>query len=82
MTESTAAGVNLYEEGAGLFGALKLDEMVSTAKAAELLTPAFWLRITYYDIAKDRFRWKADVSNDGGKTWTADQIRIEAKRAS
>jgi len=43
---------------------------------------AFWLRITYYDIAKDRFRWKADVSNDGGKTWTADQIRIEAKRAS
>ena len=43
---------------------------------------AFWLRITYYDIAKDRFRWKAEVSNDGGKTWTADQIRIEAKRAS
>jgi hypothetical protein len=41
----------------------------------------FWLRITYYDIAKDRFRWKADVSADGGKTWKADQIRIEAKRA-
>ncbi len=41
-----------------------------------------WLRITYSDIAKDHFRWKADVSNDGGKTWTADQIRIEAKRAA
>jgi tetratricopeptide (TPR) repeat protein len=40
-----------------------------------------WLRITYSDIAKDHFRWKADVSNDGGKTWKADQIRIEAKRA-
>ena len=40
-----------------------------------------WLRITYSDIGKDSFRWKADVSNDGGKTWTADQIRIEAKRA-
>jgi tetratricopeptide (TPR) repeat protein len=39
------------------------------------------LRITYSDIAKDSFRWKADVSNDGGKTWKADQIRIEAKRA-
>jgi hypothetical protein len=42
----------------------------------------FWLRITYYDIAKDHFRWKADVSSDGGRTWKADQIRIEAKRAS
>lgn len=41
-----------------------------------------WLRITYYDIAKDSFRWKADVSTDGGKTWAADQIRIEAKRAN
>lgn len=40
-----------------------------------------WLRITYSDIARDQFRWKADVSNDGGKTWKADQIRIEAKRA-
>ena len=39
------------------------------------------LRITYYDIAKDHFRWKADVSSDGGKTWKADQIRIEARRA-
>ena len=43
---------------------------------------AFWLRITYYDIARDHFSWKADVSNDNGKTWQADQIRIEAKRAS
>jgi hypothetical protein len=40
-----------------------------------------WLRITYSDIAKDHFRWRADVSTDGGKTWKADQIRIEAKRA-
>jgi len=39
------------------------------------------LRITYSDIAKDHFRWKADVSTDGGKTWKADQIKIEAKRA-
>ncbi|HEV8118433.1 MAG TPA: hypothetical protein VGQ32_07905 [Thermoanaerobaculia bacterium] len=39
------------------------------------------LRITYYDIAKDHFRWKADASPDGGKTWRADAIRIEATRA-
>jgi tetratricopeptide (TPR) repeat protein len=41
----------------------------------------YLLRITYSDIAKDHFRWKADLSSDGGKTWKADQIRIEAKRA-
>jgi hypothetical protein len=40
------------------------------------------LRITYYDITKDHFRWKADVSTDGGKTWQTDQIRIEATRAA
>jgi hypothetical protein len=40
----------------------------------------FDLRITYYDIAKDHFRWKADVSTDGGQTWQAEQIRIEATR--
>lgn len=40
------------------------------------------LRITYYDIAKDRFRWKADVSNDAGKTWKPEQIRIEARRSA
>jgi hypothetical protein len=39
------------------------------------------LRITYYDIARDHFSWKADVSVDGGKTWQKDQIRIEARRA-
>jgi hypothetical protein len=41
----------------------------------------YLLRITYSDIAKDHFHWKADVSTDAGKTWKADQIRIEAKRA-
>jgi hypothetical protein len=42
----------------------------------------YLLRITYSDIARDHFRWKADVSSDGGKTWRAHQIRIEAKRAA
>jgi hypothetical protein len=38
------------------------------------------LRITYYDIEKDHFRWKADLSTDGGRTWRPDQILIEATR--
>jgi len=41
----------------------------------------YQLRITYSDIARDHFHWKADVSSDGGRTWKADQIRIDAKRA-
>ncbi|MEO8349306.1 MAG: hypothetical protein ABI610_10370, partial [Acidobacteriota bacterium] len=38
------------------------------------------LKVTYFEIAKDSFRWKADASNDGGKTWKTDQIRMEARR--
>lgn len=39
------------------------------------------LRITYYNISRNRFSWKADVSTDGGQTWVRDQIRIEATRS-
>ena len=38
------------------------------------------LRIRYYNITPDHFSWKADVSTDGGKTWSVDQIKIEATR--
>jgi hypothetical protein len=38
------------------------------------------LRIRYYAITKDRFQWRADGSQDGGKTWVRDVILIEATR--
>ena len=38
------------------------------------------LRIRYYDIQPDRFSWTADRSTDGGKTWEANHLRIEARR--
>ena len=38
------------------------------------------LRIRYFNIEPDRFSWKADRSNDGGKTWIADDQQIEARR--
>ena len=38
------------------------------------------LRIRYSDITPETFRWRADRSTDGGKTWVADAIRIEARR--
>jgi len=44
-------------------------------------TPATW-RIRYFNIKADSFSWRADVSNDGGKTWTKDFQTIEAKRAA
>jgi len=37
-------------------------------------------RIRYYDIRPDRFSWTGDRSTDGGKTWTANWLLIEARR--
>src|SRR5438093_1202129 len=41
--------------------------------------PSLW-RIRYYDIGPDRFSWTGDRSTDGGKTWTAKWLQIEARR--
>jgi hypothetical protein len=38
------------------------------------------LRIRYYNIQPDRFSWRADRSEDAGKTWISDDQRIEARR--
>ena len=38
------------------------------------------LRIRYFNIQSDRFSWRADRSNDGGKTWVTDEQQIEARR--
>ena len=38
------------------------------------------LRIRYYSITADRFLWRADGSNDGGKNWIRDLMLIEATR--
>lgn len=42
-------------------------------------SPSTW-RIRYYDIRPDRFSWTADRSTDGGKTWIAKELQIEARR--
>ena len=38
------------------------------------------LRIKYGDIAAVHFTWRADRSDDGGRTWTRDYIVIHATR--
>ena len=56
------------------------DEMrIDQTYGASTDQPTQW-RIRYYDIKPDRFSWTADVSKDGGKTWTAKHLVIEAKR--
>jgi hypothetical protein len=39
-------------------------------------------RIKYHRIARDSFSWRADVSIDGGKTWTRDAWLLEAVRVN
>jgi len=38
------------------------------------------VRITFFDIKDDSFSWKADVSNDNGKTWDEKVFTIIANR--
>jgi hypothetical protein len=37
-------------------------------------------RIRYYAITEDRFSWTSDLSNDDGRTWIIDELKIEARR--
>lgn len=42
--------------------------------------PARRLRIHYYDIGPDSFKWEAALSKDGGKTWIPRHLTISARR--
>jgi hypothetical protein len=41
--------------------------------------PSTW-KIRYFDIRPEGFSWRADRSTDGGKTWVAGFMQIEARR--
>jgi len=40
----------------------------------------FQMRVVYYDITQDSFRWKADRSYDGGVTWIDNWLTMEVTR--
>lgn len=42
--------------------------------------PAEQWRIRYHDIRPDAFRWAADRSKDGGRTWEREYRTLEARR--
>jgi hypothetical protein len=70
--------------GSGLrdFGTAKRDgdEMhIEQTFGASSDKPSQW-RIRYYAIKADRFSWTADITKDGGKTWTEKHLVIEANR--
>lgn len=72
------------DEGTGLrnigTGQLVNGEMhIEQTFGATSPRPSLW-RIRYHDIRPDRFSWVADVSSDGGRTWTAEFLKIEARR--
>jgi hypothetical protein len=41
--------------------------------------PSLW-RIRYHNIRPGAFSWAGDRSEDGGKSWTKDFLKIEARR--
>lgn len=92
-SSSTLRGFNMYtnqwelvsaSSGGGLrdFGTARRegDEMrIEQTFGVAADFPSIW-RIRYSGIRPDRFSWVADVSVDGGKTWTRDFQRLEARR--
>lgn len=42
--------------------------------------PHSMIRVRYYDIRPESFRWIADRSLDGGQTWNVGDTTIEARR--
>jgi hypothetical protein len=56
------------------------NEMHITQTFTNLNGPTGILRIRYYDISPDHFRWVADRSTDGGKSWQLKNLTIEATR--
>ena len=56
------------------------DEMHPLQTPPQEQPAAPMLRIRYYDITKNAFRWISDASLDGGKTWRPGVATIEASR--
>lgn len=72
------------ERGRGLLNVgtgRKVGQEIHIEQRFDVGTPnARILRIRYYDIHPDRFSWVADRSQDDGRTWVANALRIEARR--
>ena len=48
----------------------------------EHYSPTFMVRYRYFAIEPNKFMWRADLSNDNGKTWLLDGWTMIAKRVA
>ena len=71
------AGTGLQDMGTGKMAGtdMHIEQRFGVMSPA----PSLW-RIRYYDIREDRFSWTADRSTDGGRSWTREYLKIEARR--
>src|SRR5207253_233772 len=74
---STEGGTGLQNVGTGhrIGAEMHIEQKFGVTSP----NPSIW-RIRYYDIGPDRFSWTGDRSTDGGKTWTAKWLQIDARR--
>lgn len=42
----------------------------------------YQMRVRYYDISEDSFRWRGDRSYDGGRTWVENWLTMEVTRVA
>jgi hypothetical protein len=69
-------------DGLQNFGTARREgsDMVIEQKAQAATPKPILLRVRYYNIGSNSFSWKADRSDDNGKTWQKDFQTLEAKR--
>jgi len=75
VTVDSGTGLRNIGTGHLVNGEMHIEQTFAATSPA----PERW-RIRYYDIRPDRFSWAADRSTDGGRTWTANFLTIEARR--
>ncbi len=60
----------------------RTGQMLVTASGTDPDGRSYVSRTRFHDIARDSFRVQQDRSYDGGKSWTAGVLKIEARRVS
>ncbi|HEX9892487.1 MAG TPA: hypothetical protein VGA78_01130 [Gemmatimonadales bacterium] len=60
-----------WKEGADM----RIDQTFTSSDG----TSRLW-RIRYFNIGPDRFSWRADISSDGGVSWSENQMTMEGRR--
>lgn len=63
-------------------GEMKAAEMVVTSPGRDAEGKAYVQRARFYDITATGFKYRADRSFDGERTWDTDVLKMEARRVA